>query len=407
MLDDLEKHPENPTKVKPDALPLLHSLARNKNYLSSLEEKEKQLRADARTRAENNPEYQAKVKEASSEINALDSRYKPASAIFDWRTGESLTISPSQLLNDINSGKAKLSVDRAPLGNISLTYNIGGKEKKLEISKKAFGVDKVGAKEIRPILLSVSNHISKYGDLNKKLNSLENEEYNTRLAPLITTLIPEIKAIARTKDGKVPPVMYDRIKQLLVASQELDIAADDNYEVAKAESMLNEDNVKNTSIFIYRKGDSYEVNLKNPSVGKVQRLKLNSGDISRYFGSEYVSDKTQESVRLNLGKGNTNVTGDIKRAVMQKSFGDFPGVTRYDVKADLDQDLSNPELYIPMISVKDVNDKWHTFPIAGPNGGRRVGYDQGIRQLNSLTDDELIKLLQESYPKFDYSIFNR
>ena len=408
MLEDLKKNPNNPTKVKADALELVQELARQKNYLQGLEEKEKNLRADAKIKAENDPEYQTQVKKANLELNALDNKYKSASAVFNWRTGDALTISPSQLLSDINSGKATLRVDKAPLGYISLTYNVGGQQKKLEISKKAFGVDVAGAKELRPILLSVSEHITKYGDLNKKVKSLEDKEYKAALAPLITTLVPEIKALARDKNEKLPPVMFDRVSALITAADALGIAADEKYSTETSEKMLADENIKDTKIFVYRKGDQYEVHLKNPTVDKnVQKLRVNGSDINKYFGPGYVSDKSQESIRLNLGKGNTNLTGDPNRSTIQKAFGDFPGVTKYNITADLDEDLSNSNLYIPKINLMGNDGRWKTFEVSGPDGRRRVGYDQGISQLNSLTDDNLMKLLKAQYPKYDFSIFNR
>lgn len=408
MLEDLQKNPNNPTKVKPDALGLIRSLARDKNYIQGIEEKEKTLRAEARAKAESNPEYQAQANKASDNIRMLDGTYKPTSAIFNWRTGDALTVSPSKLINDIKSGKATLRVDKAPLGYISLTYNVDGKEKKVEISKRATGVDVAGAKELRPMLLSVSEHLSKYGELNKKLDTLEEKEYKSALAPLITTLVPEVKALARDKNGRIPPVMFDRVSALITASDELKIAADEKYSSAKAESMLADENIKDTKIFIYRQGDRYEVHMKNPTVDiNVQKLRLNSSDVARYFGPEYVSDKSQESVRLNLGNGNTNLTGNPTRSVMQKAFGDFPGVTKYNITADLNQDLDNDNLYIPVINLMGSDGRWKTFEVAGPDGRRRVGYDQGISQLNSLTDDNLMKLLKAQYPNYDFSIFNR
>lgn len=202
--------------------------------------------------------------------------------------------------------------------------------------------------------------------------------------------------------------MFDRISALITASQELDIAADENYSASKAEDMLKDENIKDTKIFIYRKGDGYEVQLKNPSVDKnVQRLRLNAGDISRYFGPEYVSDKTQESIRLELGRGNTNLTSNPERAVLQKTFGDFSGVTKFDVIGDMNRDLDNRDLYIPSIGIRRNDGGYQIFQIAGPDKKRRVGYDQGIRQMNSLTDESLFRLLKENYPNFDYSVFNR
>ena len=88
---------------------------------------------------------------------------------------------------------------------------------------------------------------------------------------------------------------------------------------------------------------------------------------------------------------------------MQKQFGDFPGINRLQVTADLDSDVSNPDLYIPMINVRKKDGRYQNFIIAGKDQKQRFGYEQGLSTLNGLTDDSLLAILKQSYPNFDFS----
>lgn len=420
MLDDLKKNPNSPKKVPADALTLVQKLARNKNYLNSLEEKEKTLRADAERivteKKLKDPQYQADIKERDRSLKLLNEGRPIPIYLSRYMEGgrgkmERVVINktPSEIVNDVKSGIAEFDYDRGVGGEVRVKYTINGKVYKTVVDKSALAAQgEEGASEMRKPFVELASHLDKFKDIETSFKREVDKEYTSALAPLVTTLVPEIKAIARTKEGKIPPVMFDRVSALITASQELDIAADENYSASKAEDMLKDENIKDTKIFIYRKGDGYEVQLKNPSVDKnVQRLRLNAGDISRYFGPEYVSDKTQESIRLELGKGNTNLTSNPERAVLQKTFGDFPGVTTFDVIGDMNRDLDNRDLYIPSIGIRRNDGGYQIFQIAGPDKKRRVGYDQGIRQMNSLTDESLFRLLKENYPNFDYSVFNR
>ena len=420
MLEDLKKNPNNPTKVKADALELVQELARQKNYLQGLEEKEKNLRADAERKVSEarlkDPNYKKEIAERDRSLMSVNQGRPVAISLKRYVEGgrgkiERVTINktPSEIVRDVQSGVAVFDYDRGAGGEIKVKYTIGGKVYDTVVDKSAFAEQgEEGVSEMRKPFVELASHLDKYGNIEKSYKKDVDKEYKATLAPLITTLVPEIKALARDKNGKLPPVMFDRVSALVTAAEGLGIEADENYSTEISENMLADENIKDTKIFVYRKGDEYEVHLKNPTVDKnVQKLRVNGSDINKYFGSGYVSDKSQESIRLNLGKGNTNLTGDPNRSVIQKAFGDFPGVTKYNITADLDEDLSNPNLYIPKINLMGNDGRWKTFEVSGPDGRRRVGYDQGISQLNSLTDDNLMKLLKAQYPKYDFSIFNR
>lgn len=401
MLQDWEENTTKATKVKPDALKLIQNIAKNKNYLSALEEKQKILREQAISEAQKDPKFKENLAKSKDYISTLDKTIPPVQINVG---GRSINLTPSQLLNDIQSGKATLSVDRALAGSIRLNYNIDGKQASLEINKTSFGTDVKGASKLRPLLLGVHEYYGQYGNLNKEYNNSVEDIYRKKLAPIAQAFVPQIKAVATGKNGEPPPIIISRLSQLLTAADVKDIAADENFDLEKASTMLLEKNSKDTRVFIEQDGDNFRVHLKSESdPSNRQILKLSKGDVVRYFGEGYVNNKTQESIRINIGGGNTNITGDPKKAVFQKQFGDFPGVSRYQVTADLNQDLSDANLYTAMINVKRKDGGYQTFEISGSDNLHRVGYDQGRKSLNALTDQTLINLLKAQYPNYDYS----
>jgi hypothetical protein len=405
MVNDWDKNGTKATTVPNDAKVLVQRIVKQKDYLKSLEETDEKLRRQANETIRNSGDYKQKTKEMDAAVVEL-SKIPAANALVDWRTNETIPVNARQLINDINSGKATLSVDGAPAGKIRLSYNINGSIKNVELDKRGIGADVVGGKQLRPILLGVADYMNKYGKTESDFKKAEEKEYNKLLAPRITTLVPEIKAIPRNKDGKVPPVLYDGISQLIYAAADGAYQANDDYNQSTALSMISDENIKNTRTFVYRNGDKYELRMTNPNVGKEQVIRLDADGVRGYIGPNYVSDKTQESIRMELGRGNTNLTADPKRSLMQSKYGDFPGITKYDVTADLDQDLSNPGLYIPMINLRKKNGRYQNFEIAGFNGSERVGYDQGRKELGMLNDVTLMKLLKQLYPDFDFSQFD-
>lgn len=406
MLTDWEKNGTKGTKIKADAIKLLENISKNKNYLQSLKDKESQLMAQATNEVSKDPKRLAKLQEAQSVLSNLDKGVIEFARIKLGDTGKTVNVTPSQIVKDIQSGIAKLSVDKAVAGDIRLTYNVDGKSTTVTLSKKVlpFGADVTGGKQMRPVLLAVNDYLNKYGGIQKEYNKAVDERYKQKLAPLAQQFVPQIKAVTTGKNGEPPPIILSRLSQLITAADINKIAADANFDVTKASTLLLEENKKDTRVFIEQDGDNFKVHLKSEKDPlNRQTLKLSRNDVINYFGPGYVNDKTQESIRIKIGGGNTNITGDPNQAVMQKQFGDFPGIRKFQVTADLNQDLSNSDLYTAMINVKRKDGTYATFEISGNNKMQRVGYDQGRQSLNSLTDATLLKLLKEEYPNYDFS----
>jgi len=313
--------------------------------------------------------------------------------------GGTFKLTGAQLLRDLQEGKAKLSIDEAVLGKIRLDYTdpTTGKPFQIELAKRAGGADIAGGKLIRPLLNEVSKQYNSYS---KKVE----DKYQENLAPIVKDFIPRIKAVVGAKDGSPPPMALSNLSAMITSRSLQNLAADGNFDTGTASSFLSGENRKDTKVFIHNAGNSYEVWLKNEKDPKnIQKMKLTPAMVNTVFGAGYVDNKTEDSMRLGLGRGNTNVTGDATKSIMQKQFGDFPGINRLQVTADLDSDVSDPNLFIPMINVRKKDGRYQNFIIAGKDQKQRFGYEQGLSTLNGLTDDSLLAILKQSYPNFDFS----
>ncbi len=89
--------------------------------------------------------------------------------------------------------------------------------------------------------------------------------------------------------------------------------------------------------------------------------------------------------------------------MLKVSNGDFKNIKRLNVTADLNRDLDNPNVFLPYVNIKKKDGRWVNLPITGSDPTYRVGYEQGLSTLTSLTDENLIKLIKDSYPDFDIS----
>jgi hypothetical protein len=154
---------------------------------------------------------------------------------------------------------------------------------------------------------------------------------------------------------------------------------------------------------VHRQGDNYKILIYDQnSPEDIQTITVNKKDVSDFIGNEYVDDTVEDALRLQMGNNNTNISGTPKRAFMQKSFGDFPGITKYTITGDLIGDRQSPDLYVPNVNIKKKDGRYAYFPIPGIDRMQRVGFEQVKKQLNSLTDESLITILKQLYPKFDF-----
>ena len=387
--------------IPPQAMGTIQDMLKQQNYLKSLEAKDNQLKAQAKSEVENSADY----KQSLANADAFAKSINGGNAItlygkWDPRTKSNPTkkVTPKEIIDNVASGKAKLYIDAG-----QIIYNDG--DINVNMSRYGGGADVIGGKQMRGVFEKVLEYNKKgYFDIQKNATKKVDQVYREKLAPLITDYVPQIKALGSDKDGSPTAATLGKVSALITATIARGVKADNDYNPTEASSMISSKNSKDTRIFIQQSGDSYEVQLKSESDPKnIQRIKVSKEDIIANFGPQYVVNNTQEATRLKMGKGNTNLTGNPNESMMQKSFGDFPGVRKMNITADLTSDLSNPDLYIPTVNIMKKNGRYQTFILSGQDNLSRVGFDQGKANLNALSDNVLLKYLKTEYPNFDYS----
>ena len=371
------------TEVPAGAVPLMQSIAKNKNYLNSLKQLESKLKKEAYANVPQENLNLLKSVNGGNNINLVGINNKVRN------------VSPASVLADVHNGNARLYKDGD--GDINLVYKDGYQ---VTVPYMAFVGDSPKDKALREPLKQLMNLSSNKNNPIAKAEEL----YKQKLATRTKSFVPEIKAVATNKDGDVPAGVLTRISQLLTATDINKIAANSDFNMGTASNMLLDKNKKDTRVFVYASGDNYEIHLKSEADPRNRQvLRVSKNDIDRYIGPGYTKNLTQESIRLGVGKGDTNINKDPLQSVMQKQFGDFPGIQRLQVTADLNESLSNSELFTPSINIKKKNGRYASFPLSGINKSQFVGYEQGRANLNALTDDVLLKVLKQAYPTFDFN----
>lgn len=385
--------------IPANALTTVQEMRRQNNYLQSLETFEKKLRADS--------DREAGVAEKKKEVLAGK---KPVTV--NWK-GQSFTLSPEEILGikaatstketgSKGGTRREVTVNKSGLNRNQI--NFVNSMQGVLYGKFEPGPQPAGVDAFRGQLNSALGQYDKpVKDLNEAIKK-SNDIYKSKLAPLVSKFVPQIKALGADKNGAPTAATVGKMSALITATMAREVAADEVFDPSIASDMLSDKNSKDTRIFIQQEGENYNIIMKSESdPDNLQKIRVSKADVLANFGSKYINNLTQESIRLDLGRGNTNLTRNPEQATMQKSFGNFPGIRRMNVTADFDQDISNPELFIPGINIMKKNGRYEHFEISGIDKLSRVGYEEGVRNLNALTDDVLLKYVKMLYPNYDYS----
>lgn len=389
--------------IPANAIKVVQEMRKQKNYLESLKTFQQNTRAKATSDVINDPKYKQRIEEADAFATSINGG-APITLYGKWdaktKSSPTKTITPKEIINNINSGKAKFHIDAG-----QIIYSDG--DIKVNIPRKAgfFGSDVIGGAQMRSVFEKISQYGSKgFFDIKKETNQKIEDKYKELLAPVVTKFVPQIKVLGADKDGSPTSVTLGKVSGLITATIARGVAADDVWDASTASSMLESKNSKDTRIFIQQDGENYQLVMKSESdPKKLQRIRLSKEEVRVNFGDKYVNDLTQESIRLDLGGGNTNISRNPTQSIMQKSFGDFPGIRRMDITADFAQEIGNPNLFIPGINIKKKDGRYQYFELSGIDKLSRVGFEQGKRNLNNLTDDVLLRYLKVEYPNYDYS----
>ena len=262
--------------------------------------------------------------------------------------------------------------------------------------KDTFGIRKTIGKN-----LSVYN---KYQSTEiKSIHDKAHKIINQELAKVTGKLAQQIKAAPMDKNGKITPTVAGALSAM-ITSRQLGKYGAPGTDDDTASEFLNDDNIKNTKVFVKQQGSDYEIWIKNEKDPEnIQKYKVDANKVASLFGPSYVNDTSNESMRKLIGKGNTNLTKDPNLSLMKKSFGDFPRVRKLNITADLPEDLSNSDEHIISINLKKKDGRWQNFMLSDTNNLGRVGFEQGKKLLNNLSDSEIIKYIKVEYPNYDFS----
>ena len=381
--NDLLNNPQKLNRVPAHVLGLLRDYNKKSTYLGAMMQYEKTVKAQA----ENDPAVITERKKLAGDLKTL-----PTINIGNQQFTQQELF---EYANKVNNEKNQYTTHTGTTTYTSLNPMVlNDKEKKL------YGYYASDSK--------VSSALNRYISLSngyKETQKLVDQKYNELMAPRVAKLRPELVAVASNdKTGEISQEKLDNINLLIARQIQIGLKSNGNFSPETASEFFTDKMKKDTRVFVYRQGDNYEVQIKNQAKpNDIQTITVNKKDISTYLGNEYVDDSVEDALRLQMGNNNTNIAGTPKQSFMQKSFGDFPGITKYTITGDLIGDRQSPDLYVPNVNIKKKDGRYANFPIPGIDRMQRVGYEQGKKQLNSLTDESLITILKQLYPKFDFS----
>ena len=258
--------------------------------------------------------------------------------------------------------------------------------------------------QVAKIMSSYTPEVRKVKDAYKKADDI----YTQTLGKSANAFVPRIKAVANSK-GEVPPLALQGLNQLVIASVAKGIETDDKFDAATASLYLSNskaNKLENTRVLVEQDGDKYRIQIQNlDDPTNLQSFKVNAADVQAYLGDKYVNSNVQESGRFAIGRGKSDILhkNNANKALMQKRFGDFPGIQKLQVTANLEEDGEGSGLFIPTVYLKQKDGKYVRFEISGNDKLSRVGYEQGKNNLNALNDQVLLTTLKQAYPNYDFS----
>ena len=394
-----DSNPDNNKSIDPRILKSLQVIDKDENYANALISKQKQLRAEANK----------EVGLSTAQQKALE---KKPSLNITW-DNKNYKLSPEEILQIKSSTNESVQNTRFGSKRIVSVNTKGFNKNQLDFVNGMKGIlygeflpgtpPKPGIDILRGKINEVTSKynedVKNIGELVKKSNDL----LNKKLAKLTGKMIPQVKAAPMDKDGKITPAVAGTLSAM-ITSRQLGKYGAPGTDDDTASEYLSDKNIKDTKVFVKQQGSDYEIWIKNEKDPEnIQKYKVDPGKINALFGPSYVNDTSNESMRKLIGKGDTNLTKDPNLSLMKKSFGDFPRVRKLNVTADLPEDLSNSDEHIISINLKKKDGRWQNFMLSDTNNLGRVGFEQGKKLLNNLSDSEIIKYIKVEYPNYDFS----
>jgi hypothetical protein len=398
--------------IPANAIKDIINITKNQNYVDQLREFEIKTRAES--------EQKAGVADVINKTligkTGLDFTHK----------GERINLTPREIIDvKLSETKVKVRDNQGHLVETTLinTGKLNPKQLKYAeamYGKNSFGTYKNGqlvkagysgyptsSVEDRAKIDKITRpHIYAANEIKGAYNKAE-DIYMKTMGSYANVFVPRIKAVANSK-GEVPPLALQGLNQLIIASVAKGIETDDKFDAEIASEYLTEsktNKLANTRVLVEQDGDKYKIKIQNLSDPQnFQSFKVNAADVQAYLGDKYINKNVRESARFTIGGGKSDILhkNQPSRAMMQKRFGDFPGIKKLQVAANLEEDGEGSNLFIPTIYLKQKDGKYVRFEISGDDKLSRVGLDQGRDNLNRLNDRVLMNILKQAYPSYDF-----
>jgi hypothetical protein len=393
MVGDYQKN-GNSANIPATAIGTIQDILKDNKYLADLQKLKDNAKAEADAEVESSDGVKAQIAEKEKFIK---NNFSPDTYVtMNFGDGKTKIMNARALMSDINNGKIGYQVDKAPLGQVYVT---------IDGVTTSFPKIGVGSNpQLKAIIDKAAEYDNKFGKFDKDLEKKKDEKFKEKLSPRVAELVPTITAIGFGKEHTIPTNIANNLSAFVKAANSKEIAADSNFDSDTAGSMLVGDNLKNTKVFLRQTADGYQAVISDMTGSKKdQVINLDQSKAIQLFGAQYVDTQKQEALKLRAGRGSNNINGGAENAPMQVQYGDFPNIQHYQVTAQLDEDSKYKGEFVPTVHLKKNDGSYQSFEISGKNRSQRLGYDQGKQQLSNLTDDTMMKLLKELYPKYDFS----
>lgn len=401
-----DSNPDNNKSIDPRILKSLQVIDKDENYANSLITKQKQLKNKIYKEVDVQNKIAEAEKKAIADITPLDLVIDGKKVYFSQKDlYDIFKESPNKKIVMDNSIKYGPSMPKGDaLDDLIIKSPKTEKQKQFNL---LINTIKKSGKDTFGIRKTIGNNLSIYNKSQsteiKQIVDKADEKYKKELSKLTGKMAPQVKAAPMDKDGKITPAVAGSLSAM-ITSRQLGKYGAPGTDDDTASEYLSDKNIKDTKVFVKQQGSDYEIWIKNEKDPEnIQKYKVDPGKINALFGPGYVNDTSNESMRKLIGKGNTNLTKDPNLSLMKKSFGDFPRVRKLNITADLPEDLSNSDEHIISINLKKKDGRWQNFMLSDTNNLGRVGFEQGKKLLNNLSDSEIIKYIKVEYPNYDFS----
>lgn len=184
-LPKLESYLRTALKTDPNDVKALELRAGMNAFMQLLNEKthKQAILDDAQSYTEQqvDKQFRGRQTELNDELSKINNGQ--SFPITLWRDGKDyknvivLHKTPAQVIDDIQNGRATLSKDRALAGSYRINYGTYS----IEFDKGSFGVDKVGAKEMRGPIREIFSYLDKNEETQQKITDFKNKTLNTYL----------------------------------------------------------------------------------------------------------------------------------------------------------------------------------------------------------------------------------